>query len=123
MQDGKGYDFESIHEDDGTRIQLKEEEEFVGQYRGFKTVTNDGTQFKVYLFKDSTGRNWNILSNYVLDEAMEKCEEGDIVKLVFHGKAELDNGRSLNKYSVFRAKGEFPITPPAEITDEQGVKF
>lgn len=117
--------FTSVVEDDGDRVDLTLESPFLGLYRGMKTIEptpdNDVDHpFNIYLFTGKDGRKRNIASNYALDQAMTGEDApaiGDRVKVVWDGIQELKSGRTMNRISVYVAKGSGGFVAPADPTE------
>lgn len=103
--DYEAGEWTAISEDEGSLIDFEAEGTFVGKYRGVKIVDIEGEPTTLLLFTDKNGENRSAWSNYRLDESFgpdgSKIPVGSLVKIVHHGKAELDGGRTLNRMSVY----------------------
>lgn len=108
-----------VVEDDGEPVSLFNESPFYGIYQGVKDLVTNKTPgnprpFKLYLFTDRTNQRRSIGGNYQLDKAFapttNKVAIGDRVKIEYHGKKELDGGQTMNRISVFVAKGSEGVT-------------
>lgn len=79
-----------------------------GVFLGSRMVEQDDLQnpgekreAPVYEVKDSNGQDWSVWGSYALDEAFESIAEGQEVRITYHGKEQIDNGRrSVKKYTV-----------------------
>lgn len=111
-READAYEWEAVSEDEGEEIVLERERLFVGTYRGVKVVgvLNPESMVKedtnLYLFVDTKGDRRSLWGSYRIDQAWEGSnapKPGDIVKVEWHGKADIGGGRSMNRISVSKA--------------------
>lgn len=50
--------------------------------------------------ESATGDKFTVWGSYSIDEAMPKIPIGSLVRIAWEGKADLDGGRTVNKYRV-----------------------
>lgn len=77
----------------------------MGTYTGKREVEQEGLDGKprtvnVYEVQDSSGKKWSVWGSYNIDDAFSKINEGQAVKIVFEGIANLDGGRTVKKFTV-----------------------
>ena len=80
---------------------FKEEgDTLIGIITGKKERDIQGRSFGQYLITDSSGEEWRVYSNVMLDDALDKLKVGGIVRIVFDGIIETPNGFTSKAYTV-----------------------
>lgn len=77
----------------------------IGTYVGKREVEQTGLDgnprlANVYEVTDSNGKKWSVWGSAMIDTAFDSIEVGKAVKIIYEGTAELDGGRSVNRYTV-----------------------
>ena len=73
-----------------------------GMLDGFHDITTDNGDCKAYYLVTSTHGRVSFIGGYLVDQAIAKHDivNGDIVKITFHGKKDIGNGRTLNDFDI-----------------------
>lgn len=105
------FDWTPVIEDEGEEIDWERETPIVLHYKGDKVLqlaSQDDPEVmedtRLLLFTDTKGENRCGWASFQLDRAFtkENIEPGDVVKVVHLGKAELKQGRTMNRISVYK---------------------
>lgn len=80
----------------------------IGSYVGSRQVEQDDLNnpgekrmANVYEIEDaSEGKKYSVWGTYAIDEAFPKITVGSIVRIEYHGKTDLDGGRTVRKFTV-----------------------
>jgi hypothetical protein len=117
----EGYEYDEVlTEDDGEAIDWEQlDGPVLLKYRGkkvvqslneVKTKENNGTpvydDVDLILWVDASGENRSSWAPYKLAEAMEKINEGDVVRVEYLGKKDIGSGQTLNRFTVTRGKAK-----------------
>lgn len=61
---------------------------------------NEKRMAKAYTIADSKGDKFTVWGSFNVDQAMEKISTGSLVRFTYLGKADLKQGRTVNKFLI-----------------------
>lgn len=80
----------------------------IGTFLGSKTVQtedlNEPGKMRdqtVYDIEDSNGKKWSVWSSFNIDAGLSKVAPGNLVRIQYQGKVDIDNGRrSVKQFAI-----------------------
>ena len=95
-------------------------DELVGIFKGRESNPKYGNWN--YTMKTDKGLR-TVFGTTVLDRFMLDCDDGDTVKIVFHGTRSMDNGHSVKLFKVFKKKSPKPAPYNAPQVKDDDLPF
>lgn len=77
----------------------------MGIYNGSRTIEQEGLDgqprtVNIYEVTDNGGKKWSVWGSAMIDTAFESIAPGNAVKITYEGKADLDGGRTVKRFTV-----------------------